>query len=157
MRKFISVGLLGIMSISPTVATVDVQAQLSTSPDSACASSLGIADVIRGNQSHIGMLINCPDRTLALPRKSWQSPSRVRHTAVAAHPTLPDAEGLKAGRVVVFDDEVAIIPAGHEGQVGAAVLHEPRLIAFSCGSSSTCGGGPTTPSATTETVGPCAR
>lgn len=109
-----------------------------------------------------------------------QLTSRVRSTTIAAHPTLPDADGMRAGleldaqllrrgvqvrglfthtvrryhvavehlraftalgaqvrtapmvpaRMVVFDEEVAIIPRSHEGHDGAAVLHEPPVIAF---------------------------
>ncbi|GAA4598169.1 DNA-binding CsgD family transcriptional regulator [Actinoplanes octamycinicus] len=109
-----------------------------------------------------------------------QLTNRVRHTTIAAHPNLPDPEGMRAGleldeqllrrgvevrglfthtvrryhvavehlrafaalgaqvrttsmvpaRMVVFDNEVAVIPRSHEGQVGAAILHEPPVISF---------------------------
>lgn len=109
-----------------------------------------------------------------------QLTSRVRHSTVAAHPTLPDIEGMRAGleldaqmlrrgvqvralfthtvrryhvavdhlrtftglgaqvrtlsmvpaRMVVFDGEAAVIPRSHEGHDGAAILHEPPVIAF---------------------------
>jgi DNA-binding CsgD family transcriptional regulator len=109
-----------------------------------------------------------------------QLTSRVRESTIAAHPTLPDVEGMRAGleldaqllrrgvqvralfthtvrryhvavdhlrafsslgaqvrtlamvpaRMVVFDNEVAVIPRSHEGHDGAAVLHEPPVIAF---------------------------
>ena len=109
-----------------------------------------------------------------------QLTSRVRHSTVAAHPTLPDVEGMRAGleldaqllrrgvqvralfthtvrryhvavehlraftglgaqvrtlsmvpaRMLVFDGEVAVIPRSHEGHDGAAILHEPPVIAF---------------------------
>jgi DNA-binding CsgD family transcriptional regulator len=33
-------------------------------------------------------------------------------------------------RMVIFDEEVAVIPSSQDGHAGAAILHEPAVIAF---------------------------